>query len=518
MKKSLRFFLSVFSAIVLLPGIANCQISVTPAVFEFSPQQITTTSGPRVFTITNQGGNPLTLHPEQFSITGKDAQTSEISVLSYNIESDDGNWPRRFAYILDEIRDKGIDVIGLQEVIQRSNLDNQAMQLADSLGYYYYFDSVDNESSDQRFGNAIVSRYPIINTHFRALKPLDRYRKALHAEIIVNGHTVDFYTTHLHHHMLDNDIRREQVHDLIDFIEETRSGDIQFLTGDFNANPDWEEMELVYEHFTDAYPLFHENHLDPEHTTLNPRMGHQMRRIDYVLFRNTGRDNLNVRSAEIILDKVHEDSQVESDHFGVLAKLDIMADDNDFILSNLEETVTLQPDESAAVELVFAPFTEGLKDVSLDVHDQQASISGEAFDATIEQLPWSEDFSDVAEFELPYGWYTNIENWYVFNSSYAGNEPPELVFWWEPVAEGRFHVRTPPIRTTGMDSLKIFFRHLLDNFEGPGDYNIKLISLAEGEEFVIRQWSNPDDIAATETSAVINSGEHGVGADRLYLA
>lgn len=508
----------MFFSILLPPGIAISQVAITPPVYEFHPQQITTTSGPQIFTVTNKNDDSLTLHPQQISIKGSEAQSSEISVLSYNIETDDGDWPGRFAYILEEIREKEIDVIGLQEVIQRPNLDNQAMQMADSLGYYYYFDSVDDENSAQRFGNAIVSRYPIEKTHFRALKPLNRYRKALHAELIVNGHTVDIYNTHLHHKMLDHDIRKEQIHDLIDFIEETRTGGISFLTGDFNANPDWEEMALIYEHFTDVYPLFHQNHLDPEHGTLNPRMGHQMRRIDYVFFQNNGLDNLRVRSAEIILDKVHSNPQMESDHFGVLAQFDIMADDKDFILKNLEESVTLEPEESAEIELIFAPLTEGLKEVTIEVLDQQVRVTGEAFDATIEQLPWSENFNDIVEFDLPYGWDANIENWYVFNSNFAGGEAPELVFWWEPVVDGRFHVRTPPIRTTGMDSLKVSFGHFLDNFEDPGIYDLKLVSMAGGEEFIIRQWNDPEDIEATEISTIINSEEHGVGAERLYLA
>ena len=518
MKKLLQSLVFVIFSILLLPGLALSQIDITPSVFDFPPQQITTTSKPNVFTVTNHSDGPLTLHPEQISITGKDAQSTEISVLSYNIETDDGDWPGRFAYILDEIRDKEIDVIGLQEVIQRSNLDNQAMQMADSLGYYYYFDSVDDERSVQRFGNAIVSRYPIKETHFRALEPLNQYRKALHAKLDINGHTVDFYVTHLHHKMLDHDIRKEQIRDLIDFIEVTRSGDTYFLTGDFNANPDWEEMELIYEHINDVYPLFHTNHLDPEHTTLNPRMGHQMRRIDYVFFQNRGSNNLRALSAEIILDKVHQRSQMESDHFGVLARFEIMGDEDDFILKNIQDSTTLQPDESATVEVVFAPITVGLKEISVNILDQQATVRGEAFDATIEQLPWSESFSDVDESKLPYGWHSEADNWSVLNSTYAEGEAPELVFGREPVIDGRFHVRTPPLRTTGMDSLVVSFRHSLKNFENPASYDLKLVSLAGEEEFVIRQWSNPGDMEAAELSTVISSEEHGVGASRLYLA
>jgi len=497
---------------------ASSQVTVTPDEFEFPPQQIGISSELQEFIITNESDTSVTLHPGQISIRGKDALGTELSVLSYNIESDDGDWPARFAYILQEVRELEVDVIGLQEVIQRATLDNQAMQMADSLGFYYYFDSVDDEGRDYRFGNAIVSRYPIEETNFRALQPLDKFRKALHTRLDVNGNTVDVYTTHLHQVGLDHDIRKVQITDLLDFIGQTSTGEYIFVTGDFNANPDWEETKLMYDQFADVYPLFHENHLDPEHGTLNPRMGHQQRRIDYVFFNRESLERLVPISAEIILDKVHENPNMESDHFGVFARFELLSDDTDFALYNLEEPLELQPDEQAGIELAFHPQTEGLKEIILSVQERDVPVSGEAFDATVTNLPWTEDFTGADEFQIPFGWNTNAENWYVFNSNHAGGEPPEILFWWEPVSEGRFHLRTPPFRTTGLDSLELIFRHRVDNFQDPGIYDLRLVSMAGGEEYLIAEWPDPDDIPAEQLSFRLNLDEHGVGADKLFLA
>ena len=512
------FLLICFGALSFFPSRASAQITVSPDTYEFSPQQIGISSEVQEFVITNENDEPFTLHPGQISIRGKEALSTELSVLSYNIETDDGDWPARFAYILEEVRAMDVDVIGLQEVIQRTDLDNQAMQMADSLGFYYYFDSVDDEGRDQRFGNAIVSRYPIEETSSRTLEPLDQYRKGLHARLDVEGNTVDVYTTHLHHVGLDHDIRMIQIDDFLDFIDETSSGEYIFVTGDFNANPDWEETKLMYDDFTDVYPLFHENHLDPEHGTLNPRLGHQQRRIDYVFFNKASIDQLVPLSAEIILDKEHENPDMESDHFGVFAQFELLSDDTDFVLHNLEESVELQPEEQTAVKLSFFPHTEGAKEIILSIQELDIPVSGEAFDATVTDLPWSEDFSDADEFEVPFGWNTNAENWYVFNSSNAGGEAPEALFWWEPVIEGRFHLRTPPFRTAGLDSLELTFRHQVDNFEDPGIYDLQLVSIADGEEHLIAEWADPDDISAEELTFQLNRGDHGVGADKLFLA
>jgi endonuclease/exonuclease/phosphatase family metal-dependent hydrolase len=456
------------------------------------------------------------LNPGDIALSAPEDQRTSLSVLTLNIWFDSGNWPARFALILEQIRALDPDIIGLQEVIQRATLDNQAQQLADSLGYYYYFGSVDPEDRDQRFGNAIVSRYPIEEANFRALQPLNAFRKAVHVRVRVDGNVVDVYNTHLHNPPDAGDTRRQQIAGILDFIEETNSGGVTLLMGDFNANPDWDEMEVAYEAFADVYPLFHANHLDPEHTTLNHHLGHQQRRIDYIFFEENER--VTPLSAEVVLDQPDQDGVYPSDHFGVLAVFDILGDASEFVLDGLGEAVELQPGGTTTVSVAFAPRTVGPKEVILRVLDEEVRLTGEAYDATVRSFPWSEDFTGVDAFQLPFGWTSNAENWYVFNSSHAGGESPELVFWWQPVQQGRFYVATPPFETTGLDSLSVTFRHRVNNFGDPGIYTLRLVSLADDQEHVILEWPDPDNVAAELITINITRDEHGVGADRLQLA
>ncbi len=539
----MKKYLPIIPALLFLlcHGFAHAQTEIEPNSHAFEPQQTLTASDPQSFLITNTGDEPVWIHPDDILLRGADAPTMDYSVLSYNIEADDGNWPGRFAFMLEEIREMEVDVMGLQEVLQTAHLDNQAMQMADSLGFYYYFDSVDGEDQAHRYGNAIVSRYPIEETNFRALEPLDRFRNAIHARINVNGHIVDKYTTHLHHHPLDHDIRAVQIADLLDFIAETNSGGYIFVTGDFNANPDWDEMQQMYATLQDVYPLFHENHLDPEHATLNHRMGHQMRRIDYVFFNKGSMDNMLPLSAEIVMDQEHEDPEMENDHFGVFAEFKLFGDDVDFVLHTFEEVVELAPQESVSVEVSFMPQTTGDKQAILSVqndhddraglypavnkasdkdegHDAAASISGEGFDATISDFPWNEDFGDTEEAALPFGWNANVDNWGVQQSAHAGGDAPELVFSGEPAAEGVFYAISPPMQTTGLDSMLVSFRHFAQPVDHPEMYSLRFVTIADDQEHVVAEWTDAGDIFPGEQDYQIDSGQHGVGADRLYLA
>ena len=513
----IKNILSGAAILLLMPLAVWSQYSVSPSSHDFAPQQIGIPSEIQEFVITNEGSESVTLSPEDIFIAAPAEQSISLSFLSLNIWFDSEDWPARFELMLKEIRELDPDIIGLQEVIQRQDLDNQAMQLADSLGYYYYFDSVDDESRDTRFGNAIVSRYPIEETNFRALKPIDAYRKVVHTRISVDGQALDVYNTHLHNPREATDTRRTQMRDMLDFIDETSTSDLVFVTGDFNANPDWEEMDVMYERFIDVYPIFHENHLDPEHSTLNYHLGHSQRRIDYVFFEEKSSDFLTPVSTEIVLDEPDENDIYPSDHFGVLAIFDVSWDIGSFGLQNIPEPVELQPDEEVSVNVAFQPMTVGPKEALLKVANVEILLSGEGFDATITSLPWKEDLTDVDEFDLPFGWSSNAENWYVFNSEHAGGTAPELVFWWEPEQDGRFYVNSPPMRTTGLDSLSVHFRHHVDNFGDPGDYSLQLVSIAGGEEFLVKEWSDPESIPAEEVSVRLYRGEHGVGDDQLRL-
>lgn len=241
-----------------------------------------------------------------------------FSVVTLNIWHDQDDWPARLALITERLEALAPDVICLQEVLQRPGLPNQAQTLADSLGYRYYFASVDGPESEKRYGNAILSRHPIAEESWKALRPKDDYRTAAHVRIAYDDYSIDVYNTHLHYsgEGAGEEVRRTQIQDLLAFVDSTRAEGAAILAGDFNTPPSASELEFVTERFGDAYAAVHPEAEDV--TTLNPHFGHEERRIDYVFFERDVR--LAPQEAEILFREAATDSVWASDHFGVLAR------------------------------------------------------------------------------------------------------------------------------------------------------------------------------------------------------
>ncbi len=500
-----------------LPFIVSAQLSVSPATYQFPARQVGSESEEVVFTLENEGIAAEVITPEQIQIVSQNGKSTPISVMTYNIWNDNQNWPARLAHMLSEIRILNPDLIGLQEVIQRSSLPNQAQTLADSLGYYYYFSSVDPVTSAQRFGNAILSRYPLLETNWRHLQPENDYRIAVHAKIEIAGNIIDYYNTHLHNTAVNAHIREQQITDLYDFIDDTSTSDYIFVTGDYNANPDWDEMELMYEDFYDVYPFFHEDHLEPDHSTLNFNWGHQQRRIDYIFFNKAAETMLIPQSAEVVLDQPDENGIYGSDHFGVLATFNLLSDADAFLLRNIEQSLTLQPGESTQVDVIFAPFVVGQHDVNLEIPGMTVPLSGESFDATIHQYPWEEDFSTTQPGVFPLGWEANTEVWQVSDSDNAEGTTPELGFVNNAQEEGIFWIKSPFLNTVGLDSMELSFHHQLAVTPEPVNFNLQLMVFGAGQEYLVMEWLNPAAFAAEEFTVQINSALHGIGSGIVQL-
>ena len=494
---------------------AFAQVEVDPSTYQFHDQQVNYSSQPKSFQITNSGGDPVVIEPDDIYLTGQDAQKTNFSVLTYNIWHDSQNWPERLERMLPEIKDLEPDVIGLQEVIQRSDLENQAKTLADSLGYHYYFSSQADPDASTRFGNAILSKHPVEDTGWTTLEHPDETRIATRMNIVVNGHSIDFYTAHLHNVAVNKEIREAQINDLLDFIEQTSTGDYVFVTGDYNANPDWEEMELMYQDYQDVYPLFHENHTYPEHSTLNPNLGHIQRRIDYIFYRKDTELFLEPLQAKVVLDTANQDGVYGSDHYGVFASFTLLSDTEDFVLENLSEPIELQSGDSTEVSVAFAPLSTGQKSVYLHARDDSAAISGEGYDATVQDYPWQEHFPADS---FPLGWESASDNWSLQNTSDAGGEAPEVVFGSDQNTDGTYTLYAPPFNTQKLDSMTLSFKHHLSNPQNQGGFTLKLISLVDEKQQLIAQWDSPQNISAETFSTTLNSSLHGIGAESLRLA
>lgn len=247
-------------------------------------------------------------------------------VATLNIWHDAQDWPARRELIIEGLRELDADIIGMQEILQKPGLRNQAEDIAEAIGYAVHFTSVDPPERPQRYGNAILARHPIIESNQRKLRPLDDYRNAAHARIAVGGLEVDVYNTHLHHTRNGGAIRAEQIADMLDFIESTRGGGPVLLLGDFNAAADWPELAPVHAQFIDTFALFVEDPLDGRHTTLNTALGLSARRIDFVFVERESAPVLAPAASWRFLDEQSPEGVWPSDHFGVATRFAVHSD------------------------------------------------------------------------------------------------------------------------------------------------------------------------------------------------
>lgn len=243
-----------------------------------------------------------------------------LTAVTLNLWHDKQDWPRRQDSIVAMLETLRPDVVLLQEVLQDKDLPNQAQSLAQALGYRYRFYSSDPPAQARRYGNAILTRHRILGVAQQPLQPLDDYRIAGFASVEIDGRPLNIYVTHLHYKPEGGDIRRQQVSGLMDFVEATRGYAPSLLGGDFNTLDSAPELQPLAPMFVSAYPAAHPGRpLDtPEHTTLNPHMGHTPQRIDHLFFQQGA---FKVLEARIVFEQPETDGIWASDHFGLVARL-----------------------------------------------------------------------------------------------------------------------------------------------------------------------------------------------------
>ncbi len=138
------------------------------------------------------------------------------------------------------------DVVGLQEVSRGWVINGSAdmlLWLAHRLGMPYVW----APTVDLVWGNAILSRYPVLSVEEHVLPPpnLLMGRGFVVAQIgLGNGQTLQMIDTHFHHVPRDQDVRMEQSQRLLAYWSGA-AGTV--ITGDLNAKPDEAEIVLFYE-------------------------------------------------------------------------------------------------------------------------------------------------------------------------------------------------------------------------------------------------------------------------------
>lgn len=243
-----------------------------------------------------------------------------MSMVTFNLHHDREDWPRRRRTILAELARLQPDAIALQEVIQKRNVRNQAQWLASKLGYTYVFVSTDPVGAPKRYGNALLTRRPVLARGEHLLQPLDDYRTVAHLRIDVQGQPVSVYATHLNERSDDSGqrIRRGQVEDLLRFISATSAGAPVVIAGDFNALVDAGDLSELRSQYGDSYGSVHVNTDLAGVSTLNRHYYQAPSRIDHIFFQQ---ERMVAREAKILFDQPDDGGRWASDHYGVWTRL-----------------------------------------------------------------------------------------------------------------------------------------------------------------------------------------------------
>lgn len=236
-----------------------------------------------------------------------------LKLVCFNIWHNQGDWAARRPLLIEAIRSANPDVIALQEVLEDAavGLPNQAATIAEALGgYEMHFVSTDPEGAPRRYGNAILSRLPVLAHDWKKLEPLDDYRTAIRARVDAGGRAVDVVNTHLAWQDDAQAVRARQVADLMGWLP--GDGTPLIVMGDFNAALDDAGLAaLTGPRFISALPR------GTFETTLNPAKNHPNRVIDHIFAEARHFTALGHRR----LGHQPVDGEYPSDHFGVAATL-----------------------------------------------------------------------------------------------------------------------------------------------------------------------------------------------------
>lgn len=237
-----------------------------------------------------------------------------LTVATFNIWHDaGGQWPTRLVLLSAALRAVDADIIALQEVLEdkRKGLPNQADTIARQLGYgEVHFVAPEPEGAAKRYGNAILTRLPVIAVARRQLAPLSDFRTAIRVRVHTAAGPVDIVGTHLAWQPEAGAVRAEQLADLLGWLP--TDGVPLVVMGDFNAPLDDPGLRaMAPPRFMSALPP------GAAATTLNPARGHQPRVIDHIFAESAA---FAVTDARVIGDQA-VGGEYPSDHFGVAAHL-----------------------------------------------------------------------------------------------------------------------------------------------------------------------------------------------------
>jgi endonuclease/exonuclease/phosphatase family metal-dependent hydrolase len=227
--------------------------------------------------------------------------------------------------ISDFIINENVDIVGFNEVArfwsQRASGRDTIGEISEQTGMAFVFDNnKDGLSGNDSFGNAILSKYPILFRDHRLLPKVgDNEQRGWHKAVVEmgNGKFISFWTSHLDFHA-DNTERLMCGTNFNTWIDDETLPVI--FVGDFNDTPNTPIYDLLEKKWTDIWTIAGDGTLG----RTVPCPGPPGARIDYIWKAKTS-TSLVPTNAEVGL------SLEASDHFSVLTQ---------FILTNFTNHAT----------------------------------------------------------------------------------------------------------------------------------------------------------------------------------
>jgi endonuclease/exonuclease/phosphatase family metal-dependent hydrolase len=272
-------------------------------------------------------------------------QPAVLRFVTLNLWGENGPHEARLGLIGAELERLAPDVVALQEVRDApGKLQNQAETLARRLHHGHVF-APTTEWGGGVEGLAIVSRFPVVQAAHRRLPHATDLegRTVLSALLDVPGGLLWVHTTHLSYRQHEGKQREDQVLALDDEVRARTAVNEQpqVLLGDFNSVPEADEIRWLCGlctlggrrvFYQDAWATVRPGAPGVTWARDNPYRARMNwlrvdRRLDYVFVTAPRRDGRGtVRDAQVILDRPDADGVYPSDHFGVMADVQIGAD------------------------------------------------------------------------------------------------------------------------------------------------------------------------------------------------
>ncbi len=195
-----------------------------------------------------------------------------------------------FEIMANAIKILGADIIGLQEMRgkgKRADYINQTARLAKLVGYkHYYFAKAIDVGGENPYGNAILSKYPIICAETVAIpdpvpQPEEGETRCILKAIIDVGKPLTVLATHF-------GLSPEEQQNAVDTVLLQLKSEKCVLMGDFNVTPDNQVLSKIRDKLLDTAEFFGGEKLS--FPSDNPTI-----KIDYMF----ASKDLNVLSADI---------------------------------------------------------------------------------------------------------------------------------------------------------------------------------------------------------------------------